>query len=195
MRLFHIASYRLRYPRWLSALRCLWWRMLGMKIGKKTILGKIQASWPHAVELGGNCKIDDAVHFKVEGPYRPENRIQISDGVWIGAGCEFNIQQSVQIGEGTLIAAGCRFIDNNHGVQGDLPIRSQSNTSTPIQIGKNCWLGANVIVLEGVTLGDGVIVGAGAVVTKDVPPQTVVAGVPARILRSRNSNEIKQPRA
>lgn len=192
MRLAYIALYRLRHPRWVSVLRRIWWRLLGMKIGKRTMIGRIQASWPHAVVVGAIAKIDDGVCFKVEGPYSPEKRIHIGDGVWIGAGCEFNIQHGIQVGEGSLIAAGCRFIDNNHGVQGGLPIRSQKNTSAPIHIGKNCWLGANVILLEGVALGDGVIVGAGAVVTRDVPEQTVVAGVPARVLRSRNSSDADQ---
>lgn len=64
-------------------------------------------------------------------------------------------------------------------------IRKQPTISAPIRIGQDVWIGANAIVLAGVTIGDGAVVGAGAVVTKDVAPDTIVAGVPAKQIKVR----------
>ena len=68
-----------------------------------------------------------------------------------------------------------------------IPIRKQGFTAAPVVIGNDVWIGTRVIILQGVTIGDGAIIGAGAVVTKDVPPYAIVGGVPAKIIRSRKN--------
>ena len=74
--------------------------------------------------------------------------------------------------------------DKNATINHDLdPAKRQSMSYAPIHIGKNVWIGANATVLAGVTIGDGAVVAAGAVVTKDVTPNTVVGGVPAKVIK------------
>lgn len=93
------------------------------------------------------------------------------------------VQACVTIGTSVAIGPYVRLITDNHHM--GAPTRRAGDRHTlPIKIGSGVWIGASVTILGGVTVGDGSIIGAGAVVTKDVPPNVVVAGVPARIIRS-----------
>ncbi len=177
-----ILLYKIRHPRWKFALRRLYWRLLGMRVGSGACIGKINVSWPHSVSIGAGCLIEDGVRFKVDGPYSPERRIIIGDNVFIGSFAEFNIQGEIRIEKDCLIASGCRFIDNNHGRSLELPVREQPNTVARINVGTGCWLGAGVLVLSGVAIGESSIIGAGAVVTRDLPPRTKSVGIPARVI-------------
>jgi len=107
-------------------------------------------------------------------------RVGICEGSFIGA------KGLVTIGDETNLGPGCKIIAENH-VFADptLPIREQGLSRHGVSIGRDCWLGANVVVLDGCAVGDGAVMAAGAVVTTDVAPATVVAGVPAKPLRRR----------
>ncbi|MFP5417294.1 MAG: sugar O-acetyltransferase [Actinomycetes bacterium] len=100
--------------------------------------------------------------------------------VFVNMGCRFQDAGGITIGEGSLIGHGCTLTTLNHAVD---PDRRADMLPAPIVIGRRVWFGASVTVVPGVRIGDGAIVGAGAVVTRDVPPDSVVAGVPARVLR------------
>jgi acetyltransferase-like isoleucine patch superfamily enzyme len=76
-----------------------------------------------------------------------------------------------------------RFDDPN------IPIVDQGYVTSPIRIGRDCWIGCNAVILKGVSIGDGAVIAAGAVVTKDVPPRCLAGGVPARIIRSLPARE------
>ena len=102
-------------------------------------------------------------------------------GVFVNMGCRFQDTGGITIGDGTLIGHGSTLTTLNHAMD---PDRRADMVPAPVVLGRNVWLGASVTVLPGVTVGDGAIVGAGAVVTKDVPAHTVVAGVPARVIRA-----------
>lgn len=110
----------------------------------------------------------------------------LAPGVFINAGCKFQDTGGITIGEGSLIGHGCTLATLNHTVD---PQRRADVTPAPITIGARVWLGASVTVVPGVSIGDGSIVGAGSVVTKDVPPNMIVAGVPARVIRSTGFGE------
>jgi acetyltransferase-like isoleucine patch superfamily enzyme len=101
--------------------------------------------------------------------------------VFINMGCRFQDTGGITIGDGTLIGHGSTLVTLNHAVD---PERRADMIPAPVVIGRKVWLGAAVTVVPGVTIGDGAIVGAGAVVTKDVAADTVVAGVPARPIRT-----------
>lgn len=104
----------------------------------------------------------------------------LGEGVFINSGCRFQDQGGIYIGERVLIGHNCVIATLNHNMD---PSRRGNVTPSPVHIGADAWLGANVTVLPGVNIGDGAVVGAGAVVTKDVPARTLVAGVPAREIR------------
>ncbi len=107
--------------------------------------------------------------------------ITIGRYVFINSGCRFQDQGGITIGDGSLIGHNAVLATLNHGLA---PEERHDLFPAPIHIGKNVWLGANVTVLPGVTIGDNAVIAAGAVVTKDVPENTVAAGVPARVIRS-----------
>ena len=107
--------------------------------------------------------------------------ITIGKNVFINSGCHFQDQGGIYIDDGALIGHNVVLATLNHG---QLPENRHDLLPSPIYIGKNVWIGASAVVLPGVRIGDGAIVAAGAVVTKDVPPNTVVGGVPARQLKS-----------
>lgn len=100
--------------------------------------------------------------------------------VFINQGCKFQDTGGITIGDGTLIGHGCTVTTLNHEMD---PQRRADMVPGKVVIGRKVWLGANVTVVPGVTIGDGAVVGAGSVVTKDVPANTIVAGVPARVIR------------
>ena len=107
--------------------------------------------------------------------------IKIGKRVFINAGCQFQDQGGIEIGDDVLIGPQTIIATLNHD-----PVPEQRGGMFPkrVKIGNKVWLGARVTICPGVTIGDGAVVGAGAVVTKDVPPRTIVAGVPAKIIKS-----------
>ena len=172
----------------LAQLRTAWWRSLGMEIGAGTLLPKVYVTWPHQVSLGANCSFEHEIYFKYDGVRAPGPTIFIRDRVFIGFGCEFNARRKIEIGADCLIASGCKFIDHDHGIARDLPMRQQPpGAEAEIILGEDVWLGVNVVVLKGVHIGRGAIIGAAAVVTDDIPAYEIWAGVPARKIGERPS--------
>ncbi|KAK9795685.1 putative Maltose/galactoside acetyltransferase domain-containing protein [Seiridium cardinale] len=113
------------------------------------------------------------------------HNVQFGDNVYVNSNSTWIDTCLISVGSRTLIGPNCSFYSGTHPV--DPTIRNGTKgpeTGKPITIGEDCWFGGNCIVLPGVTIGQGVVVGAGSVVTKDVPPYSVVAGNPARLLRS-----------
>lgn len=131
-----------------------------------------------------NADVPWSVHFtsRVTAPAR----IRIGRGVErsfaLSGGCYIQAINGIEIGDDTLFGPGVKMISANHSA--DL---SRHDESPPIRIGAGCWIGSNAVILPGVELGDRVVVGAGAVVTRSFPPNTVIAGNPARRLRSSES--------
>lgn len=162
-----------------------WWNVLrGLRIGKKTRLRKALVTWPHQVQIGNQCVLEPDIFFKFDGIWSPGPSIVIGDSVFVGRSCEFNIRKKISVGKGCAIASGCKFIDHDHGITGTR-IDETPGTEEPIIIGEYVWLGCNVIVLKGVTIGSSAVVAAGSVVTKDIPAGEIWAGVPARKISSR----------
>ena len=110
----------------------------------------------------------------------------LGDDVDLATGVLITTDGGVSIGDRTLVGYGTKILSSNHNVP-KLPNRifDSGHTKAPVKIGKDVWLGANCIVLPGITVGDGAIIAAGSVVTKDVPANVFVGGVPAKIIKER----------
>lgn len=130
--------------------------------------------------LGLNASIPWMTHYTS----RVSGEITIGKNVWksfaVSAGCYIQGINGIHIGDDTIFAPNVSIISANHEA-GNLQKWANAD---PIRIGRHCWIGAGAIILPGVQLGEHVIVGAGSVVTKSFPSHSVVAGVPARLLRT-----------
>ncbi|MGF6950412.1 acetyltransferase-like isoleucine patch superfamily enzyme [Neobacillus sp. B4I6] len=135
-------------------------------------------------ELTGN-KVDSS--FMCFPPFYTDfgKNITIGKNVFFNTGCSFQDRGGISIGNGSMIGMNVTIATLNHG----LSIETRNITyPSPVMIGENVWIGSNATILPGVTIGDNSVVAAGAVVTKDVPENTVVAGVPAKVVKKINNN-------
>jgi acetyltransferase-like isoleucine patch superfamily enzyme len=113
----------------------------------------------------------------------PEGLLEIGDSVFINYGCSLGVTKSIKIGKNCSIGTHVIMMDNDfHRMEPER--RNERPESRPIVLEDNVWLGARAIVLRGVTIGEGSVVGAGSVVTRDVPPRSVAAGVPAKVVKA-----------
>ena len=135
-------------------------------------------------ELTGN-KVDSS--FTCFPPFYTDfgKNINIGKNVFFNTGCSFQDRGGITIGDGSQIGMNVTIATLNHG----LSLETRNITSpSPVAIGENVWIGSNATILPGVMIGNNSVVGAGAVVTKDVPENTVVAGVPAKVIQKINGN-------
>jgi maltose O-acetyltransferase len=115
---------------------------------------------------------------------KPEN-VFIGNDVRINVNCLLQAHAPIHIGDMTMIAAGCSVVTANHEIAARGIEAFDAIDRKEVRIGRNCWLGAGVLVLPGVSIGNGVVVGAGSVVTGDLPAETVCVGIPARPVKAR----------
>jgi acetyltransferase-like isoleucine patch superfamily enzyme len=117
-----------------------------------------------------------------------EGVVEIGAKTVLGQGCTISAYRRVRIGEQCVIADRAMFIDFDHGVvEVERPIRQQGIYKRDVEAGSNIWIGYGACILRGVRVGDNSIIGTNSVVTKDVPANAVVAGIPARVIRMREA--------
>lgn len=125
-----------------------------------------------------------------EGGVFTYKTISIGSDVFIGRNCCFQSEHgAITIGDHVMFGPGVNIHGGNHDISaGDLPMTRRHKSGYmdgEVRIGNDVWIAANAIILPRVAIGDGAVVGAGAVVTKDVPPMAIVGGVPARVIGFR----------
>ena len=141
-------------------------------------------------ERGGPLELGDRVSiFRdtiLETGY--EGSLSIGADSSVHPRCQLNAYMApIKIGRGVMIAPNCAFYPYDHGIAPDVPIREQPlRTKGGITVGDEAWLAVGVIVLGGVRIGNGAVIGAGSVVTKDVPDGAIAIGVPARVVKMRS---------
>ena len=137
---------------------------------------------PENIEIGNNVYIGHQTILK--GYYR--NRMTIGDGTWIGQQCFFHSAGGLAIGRNVGIGPGVKIVTSAHRLDElDRPILHSTLDFAPVVIEDDGDIGVGAVILPGVRIGRGAQVGAGSVVDSDVPPNAVVAGVPARLIRTR----------
>ncbi|MFJ3040235.1 MULTISPECIES: DapH/DapD/GlmU-related protein [Streptomyces] len=142
---------------------------------------EIQERWS---ELTGQ-EVDETFHL-IPPVYTDHGvNIRVGRNVFVNQGCRFNDVGGIEIDDDVMLGPAVSLITSGHPLD---PARRRSGiTSAPIRIGRNVWIGASAVVLQGVTIGADAVVAAGAVVTRDVPARSVVAGVPAAVIRTLTS--------
>ncbi len=134
-------------------------------------------------------KIDDT--FRLFPPFYTDfgKNISIGKDVFINSGCHFQDQGGIIIGDGSFIGHNVVLATINHDLD---PANNRKNHYAPITIGNHVWIGSNATILPGVTMGEWSVVAAGAVVIKDVPPYTMVGGVPAKVLKTIRNDSVEE---
>ncbi|QDE30580.1 acyltransferase [Shewanella polaris] len=130
------------------------------------------------ISIGNQCMI--AADVFMHGPITLGNEVAINHGCSLDGG-----RKGIKIGSQTRIANNVTVYAFNHGMSADTPIYKQPATSKGVVIGQDVWIGAQVGIVDGVTIGDSVVVGMGCIVTKDVPAYAIIAGNPARVIGDR----------
>lgn len=170
-------------PLLLGRLRAALLRMRGMSIGAKTTIGaQLRVTRPRCVRLGTRVVIEHGVYFKVVDDAA---RLAIGEFTFIGPNCSLHAASSVTIGAHSLIGDAVVIADHTHNGARDQRHDEQGIRSAPVTIGDDVLINPHAVIIAGVTIGNGAVVGAGAVVTKDVEPYAIVAGVPAREIGRR----------
>ena len=151
----------------------------------------IEALSKGGIEIGNNFSLGRNSIIECTGVIRElGEKLIIGQNVGIAANAFIAMRGKVEIGDDTIFGPGVSIHAENHNFKDlDKPIRLQGATRKGIKIGKNCWIGSKVIILDGVNIGDNVIIGAGAVVTKDIPDYAIAVGTPARIIKIRKEEK------
>jgi acetyltransferase-like isoleucine patch superfamily enzyme len=152
-------------------------------LGKNVVIEDgVRIFFPERVEIGDDVYIGHDTILK--GYF--DKRLIIGSGTWIGPQCFMYAAGGIAVGQNVGIGPGVIIISSAHrDLANDEPILHQPVEFGPVHLDDNCDIGARSIILKGVRIGRGVQIGAGAVVTQDIPDRAVAAGVPARILRFR----------
>ena len=180
---------------WLARLRIS--GRAGVTISPRTKVAyrKILLGQDCALSIGSGSIVEAAIRFD-----RPGGVVRIGERTFVGAST-LVCAEAIEVGDDVLISWGCTIVDHNsHALVWKDRRRDVENwyegtkdwtqvERAAVRVGNKAWIGFNVIVLKGVTIGEGAIVGAGSVVTRDVPAFTIVAGNPARPIRELEEHE------
>ena len=142
---------------------------------------KLEIGRQAVVELGRWCWIGHGTKIRAH-----EGVVKIGAKSVLGQECTISAFQHVEVGRECVVADRVMMIDFDHGVvEVERPIRLQGIYKRDVKVGHNCWIGYGACILRGVTVGDNSVIGTSSVVTKDLPANSVSAGIPARVLRMR----------
>jgi len=164
-----------------------------LSAGKNLILEdnlSINALSTNGIQIGDDVSIArNSILFCTGIISQKGTGIIIGDRTGISAGAYFSGQGGITIGSDVIMGPNVQIFSENHNYSDNkLTIKEQGVTKLPVFIGDNCWIGASAIILAGVTIGNGCVIAAGSVVTKSVPANSIVAGVPAKVIKSRVEN-------
>lgn len=158
--------------------------LLGVNLGNGAILfsGAHLLRYPRNIQIGSDAVVKSGVHVC---PCNAEAQVSIGARTTIGFNTFIYASSKIEIGSDCMIAPFVYIVESDHGTRIGMPMNRQPNTARPIHIGDDVWIGAHVVIISGVTIADGAIVAAGSVVREEVPPNTIVGGVPAKVIGVR----------
>jgi acetyltransferase-like isoleucine patch superfamily enzyme len=160
----------------------------GSRIGRNATLRANTEQRP-GISLGKNVWIQDSVIINAN-----RGDVSLGDRSWLGPFCLVYGNGGVHIGSNVLVAAHTTINTVSHSAKRcDIPVNDQPVLTDPVTIEDDVWIGLNAVVLQGVTIGQGSIVGAGAVVNKSLPPWSIAVGVPAKVIGLRDGAPASDP--
>ena len=166
-----------------AVLRARYYLRAAQRLGPRVRLwGAPAVTNQGTLHIGDRVRLASAV-ATLELSVGPGGLLEIGERVLINHGCSIGATKLVSIGARCNIGTHCILIDNSfHGIEPDQ--RDVQPEAAPVVLKDNVWLAARVIVLPGVTIGENSVIGAGSVVTKDIPANVLAAGIPAKVIRS-----------
>lgn len=153
--------------------------LYGRRSGRVSLEGGIR------FDPGMDLLLGRGVWLSRNGTFQGRGRVRIGESTYIGSAFSIHCVGEITIGRDCNFANFVSLVDNDHGMALGSPMMLQPMVAAPIVIGDDVWLGEKATILSGVTIGAGAVVAAGAVVRADVPAGSIVAGVPARVVRMR----------
>jgi galactoside O-acetyltransferase len=168
-------------------MRQIYYRKNLRSMGEGCLIGEyVFMDLPHRISIGSHVMIDSFTRLEGGRGIMIGDRCHIASGAVINGAATVKIGRYVAVCAGTKIYSGTETWDDGKRMCGPMaPLEERAVLEKPIVIGDNAFLGLNSIVLPGVTIGEGAVVGAGALVKQDIPPWKVAVGVPAKIMRDR----------
>jgi len=171
-------------PLFLNSLRLLWQRFRGVDVGDGVFLfpGVELLRYPTKIHISSGAIVKTGAHLCA---CNDKSSIEIGERTSIGFHSFVYASSRISIGADSMIAPFVYIVDSDHGILKGIPMNQQANVAKPITIGRDVWIGAHSVILSGVNIGDGAVVAAGAVVRDDVLPNTIVGGIPAKVIGER----------
>ncbi len=167
-----------------SRRRNVYYRLRGVRFGGYANLRAVEIPLNHSeIELGAGVALDRGVVLLCPGGPLGRVRLRLGARCYINRDTMFDVSDELTVGDDCAIGPGCYLTDHDHGFAPGTPPLQLPLVSRPTRLGNRVWLGARVVVLKGVTIGDDAVIGAGSVVTKDVPAGGIAVGTPARVVR------------
>lgn len=155
----------------------------GVAIAGKGLVGpRVRVDRPWNVRMGRRCVLEPDVWLEIG---QDGGTVVFGDHVFVGRGAHLMINERLEVGSGVMIGDGVLIADHKHPNSLGVPIAEQGTVSDPIRIGDDVDICVRAVILQGVTIGDGAVIGPGAIVTGDVPPNRIVSGMPARVVGER----------
>ena len=181
----------LRIPRGIaSRFRLGMYRVLGMRMGvRNRFEGGGRCRRLTQIEIGNNNAFTQGCWLWPEDTVHNGVRIKVGDNNYFNRNVMLDACGLIEIGSNNMFGPDVYMTDSNHTFGDGLCPKDEPMQKGRIRIGNRCWIGAKAIILKDVELGDGSVVGAGAVVTRSFPPGSVIAGVPAKLIHVKSQSK------
>jgi acetyltransferase-like isoleucine patch superfamily enzyme len=162
-------------------------------VGQHVMVGRDVVLWGGVFSGGVGLELHDHVRIYdycrlVIDQLSPVSGIVLEERVAMNFGCYLEGSGGVRIGKRTILGPNVVIVSSGHRIDPDTPVQESGKDFGAVSIGEDVWIGANAVITKGVTIGDRAVVGAGAIVTRLVPADAIVAGNPARVLRSKKTD-------
>ena len=174
-----------------SRARGIYYRALGVRMTGRAWLRRIEIprNWSDIL-LGEDVALDRGVVIIASGDARA-GKITIGAGTYVNRYTIFDGHQQLEIGRHCMIGPHCYITDGDHGTAAGVRVNTQPMKTAPVIVEDDVWIGSHAVILSGVRIGRGAVIGAGSVVTSDIPANAIAAGVPARIIRTKEVTAVE----